>query len=123
MNSNETGVMNTPAPNTKAPLDVTAVREAIIKELRTVFDPEIPVDVYELGLIYEVNIDANTGAVNIIMTLTSPMCPSAQELPVMVAKKANSVQGVRSTNVDVVFDPPWGPALMTEAARLKLGMM
>ena len=103
-------------------LDAAAIRESIIKELRTVFDPEIPVDVYELGLIYEINIDAS-GAVSIVMTLTSPMCPSAQELPVMVAKKANSVPGVRSTNVDVVFDPPWGPSLMTEAARLKLGMM
>ena len=108
---------------TAAPLDVDAVRESIIKELHTVFDPEIPVDVYDLGLIYEIKIDAATGAVNILMTLTSPMCPSAQELPVMVAKKANSVPGVRSTNVDVVFDPPWGPTMMTEAARLRLGMM
>lgn len=115
--------MSESTTTTAQPLDIEAMRESIIKEIRTVYDPEIPVDVYELGLIYKIDIDAVTGAVNILMTLTSPMCPSAQELPVMVAKKANSVNGVKSTNVDVVFDPPWGPTLMTEAARLKLGMM
>ncbi len=103
-------------------LNTEAIREAIIAELHTVFDPEIPVDVYELGLIYEIKIEQN-GFVNVTMTLTSPMCPSAQELPVMVAKKVNAVPGVRSTNVDVIFDPPWGPSMMTEAARLKLGML
>ncbi len=113
---------STQLPETHEVLNTEAIREAIIAELHTVFDPEIPVDVYELGLIYEIKIEQN-GFVNVTMTLTSPMCPSAQELPVMVAKKVNAVPGVRSTNVDVIFDPPWGPSMMTEAARLKLGML
>jgi FeS assembly SUF system protein len=101
----------------------TLVLEAeIIEALRTCFDPEIPVNIYELGLIYKVEVDPS-GAVNIQMTLTSPNCPAAQSLPGEVRDKAQAVAGVASVQVDVVWDPPWEPGKMSEAARLQLGML
>ncbi|MGH7831285.1 MAG: DUF59 domain-containing protein, partial [Candidatus Binatia bacterium] len=86
------------------------------------FDPEIPVNIYELGLIYKVEIDPS-GAVNIQMTLTSPNCPAAQSLPGEVHDRVKAVAGVTSVQVDVVWDPPWEPSKMSEAARLQLGML
>ena len=96
------------------------IRERIIEQLRTVYDPEIPVDVYELGLIYDVAVEGD-GAVAIRMTLTSPMCPAAEELPPEVESKARSVEGVTSVQLDLVWEPPWNPEMMSEAAKLQLG--
>jgi FeS assembly SUF system protein len=95
---------------------------AIIAALTTVYDPEIPVNIYEVGLIYGIDIDeaANVG---IRMTLTSPMCPVAESLPIEVHEKVAAVAGVSSVNVEVVWDPEWTPAMMSEAARLELGML
>lgn len=98
------------------------LKDKIIENLQTVFDPEIPVNIYELGLIYDVDVDTS-GDVQIKMTLTSPSCPAAQELPIEVQRAAAVVNGVGEVDVDVVFDPPWNPDKMSEAARLQLGMM
>jgi FeS assembly SUF system protein len=98
------------------------IRERIIERLRTVYDPEIPVDIYELGLIYEVKVD-EAGQVGIRMTLTSPMCPAAEQLPPEVETKAREVEGVTGVALELVWDPPWTPERMSEAARLELGMM
>jgi FeS assembly SUF system protein len=105
-----------------SPNGVEAVRERIIERLRTVYDPEIPVDIYELGLIYEVRVDEG-GKVGIRMTLTSPMCPAAEALPSEVETKAREVSGVTGVELELVWDPPWSPERMSEAARLELGMM
>ena len=99
-----------------------AIREELIQRLRTVFDPEIPVDIYQLGLVYDVSVD-DAGAARIQMTLTSPMCPVAEELPIEVETRVRSVEGVTSVQVELVWDPPWNPDMMSEAARLELGMI
>ena len=106
----------------EAPPAMRAVGDRIVQQLKTVFDPEIPVDIYELGLIYKVKLDED-GAVAIRMTLTSPMCPAAEELPPEVESKARSVEGVSSVVLDLVWDPPWNPGMMSEAAKLELGML
>ena len=106
----------------EAPEQLRAVGDQIVQQLKTVFDPEIPVDIYELGLIYKVKLDED-GAVAIRMTLTSPMCPAAEELPPEVESKARGVPGVSSVTLDLVWDPPWNPGMMSEAAKLELGMM
>ena len=93
----------------------------VIEALHTCFDPEIPVDIYQLGLIYDVKVEPS-GAVRIRMTLTSPNCPAAQSLPAEVQAKAKGVSGVTEATVDVVWDPPWDPSKMSEAAKLQLGM-
>ncbi len=97
------------------------LKERIISVLRTIYDPEIPVDIYELGLIYDLDVDAD-GKVAIRMTLTAPACPVAGTLPGDVERRVLAVPGVSSVRVDVVWDPPWSPERMTEAARLTLGM-
>jgi FeS assembly SUF system protein len=106
----------------EAPESMRAVGDQIVQQLKTVFDPEIPVDIYELGLIYKVKLDPD-GKVAIRMTLTSPMCPAAEELPPEVESKARSVPGVSSVELDLVWDPPWNPGMMSEAAKLELGML
>lgn len=99
------------------------VIEAQVSEaLRTVFDPEIPVNIYELGLIYEIKV-APSGDVEIQMTLTSPNCPAAATLPAEVRDKVKAIPGVNDVKVDVVFDPPWDPSRMSEAAKLELGFL
>jgi len=103
-------------------IDVNAVRERVIDQLRTVFDPEIPVNIYELGLVYDVVV-SDKGDVKIRMTLTSPMCPAAEELPGEAEFKARGVDGVTSVSLDLVWDPPWSPDMMTESAKLELGML
>jgi len=103
-------------------MDAEAIRENVVEVLKTCYDPEIPVDIYELGLIYEVEVDGD-GAVAVQMTLTSPMCPVAESLPPEVEAKVRSVEGVKEARVDVVWEPPWSPAMMSEAAKLELGMM
>lgn len=98
------------------------LEERVIDMLKTVYDPEIPVDIYELGLIYEVNIsdDAHVG---IKMTLTSPACPVAESLPSEVEQKVASVPGVSGAKVEITFEPPWDRTMMSEAAQLELGFM
>ena len=102
-------------------LDKEATKTAIVEALRTVYDPEIPVSLYELGLIYDI-IVAPSGKVDIVMTLTAPGCPVADILPREVEKAAQAVDGVSGVHVELVFDPPWKPDMMSEAARLELGM-
>jgi FeS assembly SUF system protein len=97
------------------------IRQRVIEQLQTVYDPEIPVSIYELGLIYDVEVD-DDGSTRIRMTLTTPMCPAAEELPPEVETKARSVEGVTSVQLDLVWDPPWHPGMMSEAAKLELGM-
>ncbi|MCB0611564.1 MAG: SUF system Fe-S cluster assembly protein [Lewinella sp.] len=97
------------------------LKEKIITALKTVYDPEIPVDIYELGLIYDIAIE-DSGAVGIRMTLTSPMCPVAESLPMEVQEKVMGVEGVADVDLQVVFDPPWDKSRMSEEARLVLDM-
>lgn len=103
-------------------INTLVIEAQIVDSLRTCFDPEIPVNVYELGLIYEIKVEPS-GAVGIKMTLTSPNCPVAQSLPAEVQAKAKSVPGVTDATVDVVWEPPWDPSRMSETAKLQLGMM
>jgi len=110
-----------PEPSRPDPaVDPEEMERKIIDELRTVFDPEIPVNIYELGLVYGIQVDPS-GAVVIRMTLTSPGCPVAVTLPVEVESRVKSVPGVTSAVIDLVWDPPWNPDRMTDAARLQLG--
>jgi FeS assembly SUF system protein len=98
------------------------LKNKVIEVLRTCYDPEIPVDIYELGLVYNINVDPS-GDVIVTMTLTSPGCPVAGTLPVEVEDKVMALDGVGKARVDIVWDPPWTPDRMTDAARLTLGMM
>ncbi len=93
----------------------------VTEALRSCYDPEIPVNIYEMGLIYDVRV-ALDGGVLITMTLTSPSCPAAQSLPREIAEKVKTIQGVSAVKVNVVWDPQWNPTMMSEAARLELGM-
>jgi FeS assembly SUF system protein len=111
-----------PSPEQAAgPVDAQDLEEKIIAALKTCFDPEIPVNIYELGLIYGIDISPS-GEVEIRMTLTSPACPAALTLPPEVQAKASKVWGVKSANVEVVWDPPWTPDRMSEGAKLQLGL-
>nr|WP_239992418.1 SUF system Fe-S cluster assembly protein [Rhodopila globiformis] len=114
--------MQPPAPpSAQTPSAQTPSEDALIEAIATVYDPEIPVNIYELGLIYAIEI-ADDGAVKVEMTLTAPGCPSAQELPEQVHDAVLTVDGVTSCSVDTVWDPPWDPSRMTEEARLQLNM-
>ncbi|MGD9488145.1 MAG: DUF59 domain-containing protein [Calditrichaceae bacterium] len=93
----------------------------IIGVLKSIFDPEIPVNIYELGLIYDIKIEASD--IKIQMTLTSPNCPAAQSLPVEVKNKVAELSGVSDVKVDIVWEPGWGPEMMSDAAKLQLGFM
>ena len=104
------------------PLKTLELKPKLIEALSTVYDPEIPVNIYELGLIYDVDVDA-AGLVGIRMTLTSPGCPAAQSLPVEVKAKAKAVTGVSDAWVDVVWEPQWDMDKMTDAAKLQLGLL
>jgi FeS assembly SUF system protein len=103
------------------PEKTAALRPLIVGALSTVFDPEIPVNIYELGLVYDVIVEAS-GLVGIRMTLTAPGCPAAQVLPAQVRDRVAAVPGVTGVKVDVVWDPPWDRDRMSEAAKLQLGM-
>jgi len=101
--------------------ELARLTDDVIAALKTVYDPEIPSDIYELGLIYKINI-ADDRAVTIDMTLTTPNCPSAQELPTMVENAVSSVSGVGEVKVNIVWDPPWDPSRMSDEARAMLNM-
>jgi len=105
-----------------APIDPQQVEVAIVEALQTIYDPEIPVNIYELGLIYGVEVDEN-GRAEIRMTLTAPACPVAGAIVEEVAEKSGRVEGVSTSHVELVWDPPWTPERMTEAAKLELGMI
>jgi FeS assembly SUF system protein len=103
-------------------MDTEVLKEKVIACLQTIFDPELPVNIYELGLIYEVNILPITN-VQIVMTLTAPGCPAAQSLPVEVDQKVRAIEGINDVHVAVTWTPPWNKTMMSEAAQLELGMM
>lgn len=117
-----------PAPTTTHdpinvdPLKTLELKPKLIEALSTVYDPEIPVNIYEMGLIYDIDVDAD-GLVGVRMTLTSPGCPAAQSLPGEVKAKAKSVPGVSDAWVDVVWDPTWEMSKMSDAAKLQLGLL
>lgn len=102
--------------------DGGALQEAVIAALKEIFDPEIPVNIYDLGLIYGVEVSEDKDVI-VTMTLTTPHCPVAESMPAEVEIRAGSVPGVRDAEVNLVWDPPWGPNLMTDEARLELGML
>jgi FeS assembly SUF system protein len=111
-----------PAASSALPeAEIARLTDGIVAGLKTVFDPEIPADIYELGLIYRIDI-ADDRAVTVDMTLTTPSCPAAQELPVMVENAVASVAGVGEVKVNVVWDPPWDPSRMSDEARTVLNM-
>ncbi len=99
-----------------------ALRDEIITALKHVYDPEIPVDVYELGLIYAIDVDAD-GFVDVTMTLTSPACPVAGQMPIMVRAAVEQISGVQAAEVELTWEPPWTQERMSETARLQLGFM
>ncbi|MEW6744834.1 MAG: SUF system Fe-S cluster assembly protein [Planctomycetota bacterium] len=112
----------TPQANAPATGATPGLREEIVETLRSCYDPEIPVNIFELGLIYEIEID-DSANVLIKMTLTSPACPVAGTLPPEVESRVRSIPGVASARVEVVWDPPWDPERMSEAAKLELGLL
>ena len=107
---------------TLSTIEKSLIEAQVIEALRSCFDPEIPVNIYELGLIYGVSV-GDHGEVEIRMTLTSPYCPAAQSLPPEVQAKAKAITGVSSANVLIVWDPPWTPNRMSESAKLELGFL
>ena len=103
-------------------IDVNALGEKIVRVLKTILDPEIPVDIYELGLIYDVFVNEDY-EVKILMTLTTPNCPVAETLPLEVEEKVKSLDEVKNAEVEITFDPPWTQDLMSDEAKLELGML
>ena len=103
-------------------IDVNALGEKIVRVIKTIFDPEIPVDIYELGLIYDVLVNEDY-EVKVLMTLTTPNCPVAETLPLEVEEKIKSLDAVKDAEVEITFDPPWTQDLMSEEAKLELGML
>ncbi len=98
------------------------LKEDIIEALKNVYDPEVPVNIYELGLIYEINLDDNQN-VKIVMTLTTPNCPVAESLPAEVREAAKAIEGVNEVEVELTFEPPWDQDLISDAAKLDLGLL
>ena len=103
-------------------IDPNELGEKVVKVLKTIYDPEIPVDIYELGLIYDVFLNEDND-VKILMTLTSPNCPVAESLPQEVKDKVAEIEGVKSSDVEMTFEPPWSKDLMSEEAKLELGFL
>lgn len=100
---------------------IIAIGEEVVREICTIYDPEIPVNIYELGLIYDVQV-SDEGDVKILMTLTSPNCPVAESLPEEVKQKVGTVKDVKDVDVEITFEPPWNKEMMSEEAKLELGM-
>ena len=103
-------------------MDAVTLQDRVNEVLRTCFDPEIPVNIYELGLIYNVSVDPS-GFVGIQMTLTSPLCPVVASLPIEVEDKVRALPGVTAAKVEITWDPPWDPSRMSDAAKLQLGLL
>lgn len=103
-------------------IDTALLGEKIVRIIKTIYDPEIPVDIYELGLIYDVFVNEDQ-EVKILMTLTTPNCPVAETLPKEVEDKVKSLKGIKDAEVEITFDPPWTQDLMSEEAKLELGML
>ena len=101
-------------------LTVEQIKENIIEQIKTCYDPEIPVNIYEMGLIYDIQVNEN-GEAAVLMTLTSPACPVAGSLPGEVEEKVKKAEGVTATKLELVWEPPWHPDMMSEAAKLELG--
>jgi FeS assembly SUF system protein len=117
--------MSEPISNTGQKVADAAVpdlQEKVLQAIKTIYDPEIPVDIYELGLIYEINIYP-VNNVFVLMTLTSPSCPSAEVIPGEVEQKIKSIEGVNDVKVEITFDPPYSQEMMSEAAKLELGFL
>jgi len=106
----------------KGKIDTDLIGEKVVSVLKTIYDPEIPVDIYELGLIYDVFVNEDHN-VKIIMTLTSPNCPVAESLPKEVEEKVESIKTIKSAKVEITFEPPWSKDLMSEEAKLELGLL
>ena len=106
----------------KITIDTAELGEKVVKVIKTIYDPEIPVDIYELGLIYDVFVNEDNN-VKILMTLTTPNCPVAESLPKEVEDKVKSLKMVNDAEVEITFDPPWSSDLMSEEAKLELGML
>ncbi len=104
------------------PEEKNILQEKIINVLKNIYDPEIPVNIYDLGLVYETNID-DDGNVKVVMTLTAPNCPVADSLPEQVKEEISFLTGVKSTDVEITFDPPWDQDMITEEAKLELGLL
>ncbi len=111
-----------PTNDMEEQLNMNELGENIVKTLKTIFDPEIPVDIYELGLIYDVFVNEDR-EVKILMTLTSPNCPVAETLPMEVQEKVKSIDMVKDVEIELTFDPPWEKDMMSEEAKLELGML
>jgi FeS assembly SUF system protein len=109
-------------PNQTQPAQEINLRDQVVEALKLVYDPEIPVDIYELGLIYEINVFP-VNNVHILMTLTSPSCPSAESIPGEVRERVKAIDGINDVNVELTFDPPYSQDMMSEAAKLELGFM
>jgi FeS assembly SUF system protein len=103
-------------------MNETELKEAVVKAIKEVYDPEIPVDVYELGLIYEIKVFP-VNNVYVLMTLTSPSCPSAEAIPSEVEQKIREIEGVSEVSIELTFDPPYSQEMMSEVAKLELGFM
>lgn len=103
-------------------IDKRAMEKQVIEVIKTIYDPEIPVDIYELGLIYDVKV-SDEANIHVLMTLTSPSCPVAESLPLEVEEKIAGTKGINSAKVEIVFDPPWDKSMMSEEALLELGFM
>jgi len=111
--------------NTEQTVEGTAIpnlKEKVLSAIKTVYDPEIPVDIYELGLIYEISVYP-VNNVFILMTLTSPSCPSAEQIPGEVQEKVKDIEGINDVKVEITFDPPYSQDMMSEAAKLELGFL
>ncbi|MGI8601304.1 MAG: SUF system Fe-S cluster assembly protein [Chitinophagaceae bacterium] len=103
-------------------MDSAALRDKVLETIQTIYDPEIPVNIYDLGLIYRIDI-LPINNVQVTMTLTAPSCPAAQSLPVEIDQKVRQIEGVNDVHVAVTWDPPWDKSMMSEAAQLELGWM
>ena len=106
----------------KQPIDFLALEQKVMGALKTVYDPEIPVDIYELGLIYEIEVDDDAIA-HIVMTLTTPNCPVADAIPAEVKERVEAIEGIKTADVVMTFEPPWDKSMMSEEAQLELGYL
>ena len=114
--------MSESTPKVQENIQVSITREQVVEAIKQVYDPEIPVDIYELGLIYEINLYP-VNNVHVLMTLTSPNCPVAETLPMEVEEKVRTIEEVRNAEVEITFDPTWTQDMMSEEAKLELGFL